>query len=95
MKYPYIDGRKCYRPMTEIKDDIDVAILALPASKVMGALKPVENVKCAIIVSAGFKEVGDSGQQLEGENFDDVNTRLTEKKSLSLQMSNISPAYGL
>jgi len=53
--------------MTEIKDDIDVAILALPASKVIGALKPVENVKGAIIVSAGFKEVGDAGRRLEEE----------------------------
>jgi acyl-CoA synthetase (NDP forming) len=51
--------------MTEIKDDIDVAILALPASKVLGVLKPVENVKGAIIISAGFKEVGDSGRRLE------------------------------
>jgi len=51
--------------MAEIKDDIDVAILALPASKVLGVLKPVENVKGAIIVSAGFKEVGDSGRRLE------------------------------
>ncbi|KAF5413536.1 MAG: Acetate--CoA ligase [ADP-forming] I [Candidatus Methanophagaceae archaeon] len=66
-KYPSIDGRKCYRTLAEIKDDIDVAILALPASKVVGALKPVENVKGAIIVSAGFKEVGDAGRRLEEE----------------------------
>ena len=64
-KYPSIDGCKCYSSMAEIKDDIDVAILALPASKVLGALKPVENVKGAIIISAGFKEVGDSGRRLE------------------------------
>ncbi len=64
-KYPSIDGRKCYSSMAEIKDDIDVAILALPASKVLEVLKPVENVKGAIIISAGFKEVGDSGRRLE------------------------------
>jgi predicted CopG family antitoxin len=34
-------------------------------------------------------------QRLEGESFDDVITRLTEKKSFSLKMSNISPVYGL
>ena len=34
-------------------------------------------------------------ERLEGESFDDVITRLTEKKSFSLKMSNISPAYGL
>ena len=64
-KYPSIDGRKCYSSMAEIKDDIDVAILALPASKVLEVLKPVENVKGAIIISAGFKEIGDSGRRLE------------------------------
>ncbi|KAF5438078.1 Acyl-CoA synthetase (NDP forming), partial [Candidatus Methanophagaceae archaeon] len=64
-KYPSIDGRKCYRTLAEIKDDIDVAILALPASKVLEVLKPVENVKGAIIVSAGFKEVGGSGRRME------------------------------
>ncbi|RCV65673.1 putative antitoxin, CopG family [Methanophagales archaeon] len=34
-------------------------------------------------------------ERLEGENFDDVITRLTEKKSISLKMSNNSPAYEL
>ena len=71
-KYTSIDGRKCYGSMVDIKDDIDVAILALPASKVLGTLKPVENVKGAIIVSAGFKEVGDSGRLLEEELKDIV-----------------------
>nr|QNO55566.1 acetate--CoA ligase [ADP-forming] I [Methanosarcinales archaeon ANME-1 ERB7] len=64
-KYPAIDGCKCYSSMAEIKDNIDVAILALPASKVLDVLKPVENVKGVIIISAGFKEVGDSGRRLE------------------------------
>jgi predicted CopG family antitoxin len=34
-------------------------------------------------------------ERLEGESFDDVITRVTEKKSFSLKMSNISTAYGL
>ena len=66
-KYSYIEGRKCYRSIAEIKDNIDVAIFALPASKVIECLKPVENVRGAIIVSAGFKEMGDAGRRLEEE----------------------------
>ncbi|RCV65674.1 Acyl-CoA synthetase (NDP forming) [Methanophagales archaeon] len=66
-KYPSIDGRKCYSSMAEIKDDIDIAILALPASKVLEVLTPVENIKGAIIISAGFKEVGGAGRRLEEE----------------------------
>jgi predicted CopG family antitoxin len=34
-------------------------------------------------------------ERLEGESFDDVISRLTEKKSFSLKKSNIYPAYGL
>jgi predicted CopG family antitoxin len=34
-------------------------------------------------------------ERREEESFDDVITRLTEKKSFSLKMSNIPPAYGL
>jgi len=66
-KYQSIDGRKCYRSIAEIKDEIDVAIFALPAPRVIECLKPVENVRGAIIVSAGFKGVGDSGRRLEEE----------------------------
>ncbi|NQE06622.1 Acetate--CoA ligase [ADP-forming] I [ANME-1 cluster archaeon GoMg1] len=66
-KYSYINGCKCYRSIAEIKDDIDVAIFALPAPRVIECLKPVENVRGAIIVSAGFKEMGDAGRRLEEE----------------------------
>ena len=66
-KYSYINGCKCYRSIAEIKDDIDVAIFALPAPRVIECLKPIENVRGAIIVSAGFKEMGDAGRRLEEE----------------------------
>ena len=66
-KYPYIDGLKCYSSITEIKDDIDVAIFALPALKVLEILKePIENLKGAIIISSGFKEI-ENGKRLEEE----------------------------
>ena len=66
-KYSYINGCKCYRSIAEIKDNIDVAIFALPAPRVIECLKPIENVRGAIIVSAGFKEMGDAGRRLEEE----------------------------
>jgi acetyl-CoA synthetase (ADP-forming) len=66
-KYSSIDGRPCCRTIAEIKGNIDVAIFALPAPRVIECLKPVENVRGAIIVSAGFKEVGDAGRRLEEE----------------------------
>jgi acetyl-CoA synthetase (ADP-forming) len=66
-KYHAINGCTCYGSIAGIKDDIDVAIFAVPASKVIQILKSVENVRGAIIVSAGFKEMGDAGRGLEEE----------------------------
>jgi acetyl-CoA synthetase (ADP-forming) len=66
-KYPSIEGRKCYSSLTEIQDDIDVAIFALPAPTVIEILERTENVRGAIIVSAGFKETGYAGTKLEEE----------------------------
>jgi acetyl-CoA synthetase (ADP-forming) len=65
--YEYIDGSRCYRSLGEIQDDIDVAIFVLPASTVMEIMERTDNVKGAIIVSAGFKETGYAGTKLEKE----------------------------
>jgi acetyl-CoA synthetase (ADP-forming) len=65
--YEYIDGSRCYRSLSEIQDDIDVAIFVLPASTVMEIMEHTDNVKGAIIVSAGFKETGYAGTKLEEE----------------------------
>jgi acetyl-CoA synthetase (ADP-forming) len=66
-KYASIDGSKCYRSLNEIQDDIDVALFVLPAPTVIEIMERTENVKGAIIVSAGFKETGYAGTKLEEE----------------------------
>jgi len=66
-KYSAIEGLKCYSSLTEINSDIDVAIFALPAPTVIEIMERTDNVKGAIIVSAGFKETGDAGRRLETE----------------------------
>ena len=65
--YEYIDGSRCYRSLSEIQDDIDVAIFVLPAPIVIEIMERTDNVKGAIIVSAGFKETGSAGTKLEEE----------------------------
>ena len=66
-KYSHIEGYKCYHSLNEIQDDIDVAIFALPAPTVIEILERTDNVKGAIIVSAGFKEIGYAGTKREEE----------------------------
>jgi len=64
--YQEIRGLKCYPTPSEIKDKIDIAIFAVPASTVLEILKgPVENIKGAIIVSSGFREIGPEGKEME------------------------------
>jgi acyl-CoA synthetase (NDP forming) len=79
-----IDGRKCYHPIDEIKDDIDVAIFAVPASKVIQIPKAVENVRGAIIVSACFKVMGNAG------GFKEELKEIVERKGIR----NIGPNCG-
>ncbi|MBI5047706.1 MAG: CoA-binding protein [Deltaproteobacteria bacterium] len=66
-KYKSIDAVECYHSATDIKADVDVAILCIPANGVLKAMDDVikKKVKGAIIVSAGFKEAGHEGVELE------------------------------
>ncbi len=64
-----IQGIKSYKSITNIKDRIDVAVISIPAEKVLKALKDCERkkVSAAIIISAGFKEIGKAGEKRESE----------------------------
>lgn len=58
---------KAYPNISSIKDDIDLAILCVPAKKVPDSILQCvqNNVGASIIISAGFKEIGKSGWGLE------------------------------
>ncbi len=60
-------GIKCYPRVLEIPDEVDLAIVIVPASLVPQVLEEcgVKGIKGTIIISAGFKEVGGSGTELE------------------------------
>lgn len=65
-KYTSINGLKCYSSISEIENDIDIAVITVPAQRVLEALKNSDRkIKGAIIVSAGFKEMGADGKRLE------------------------------
>ena len=66
-KYKSIDAVECYQSAIDIKADVDVAILCIPASQVLGAMNDIvkKEVKGVIIVSAGFKEIGKEGAEIE------------------------------
>ena len=62
-------GLKCYRSVLEIDDKIDLAVIAIPAPSVPKVLDEcgAKGVKGAIVISAGFSEVGEEGRKLEEE----------------------------
>lgn len=62
-------GVKAYPNLAAIPDAVDLAVIATPAATVPGLVREcvAAGVKSAIIVSAGFKEIGPAGIALEQE----------------------------
>jgi len=60
-------GVKVYNSLDEIKNSVDLAIIAVSAPKVPDILKKCakKNIKAVIIISSGFKEIGEYGETLE------------------------------
>jgi acetyltransferase len=61
--------RPCFKKIADVPQDIDLAIIIIPAMAVPQALREVgeKNVPAAIIISSGFKETGERGAALETE----------------------------
>ncbi len=59
----------CYENIAAIEQEIDLAIIIIPAAAVPKALREAgaSGVKSAIIISSGFKETGAAGKALEEE----------------------------
>lgn len=62
-----VHGIHCYSAIADLPEPLDLAIIATPASTVLGIVKECieRGVKGAIIISAGFAELGESGRALE------------------------------
>ncbi len=62
-------GIKAYPSISDVPEHVDLAILVTPASSIPGLVRECVQaaVKGAIIISAGFKEVGEEGIALESE----------------------------
>jgi len=67
MKAKSVLGVRAYPSVRDIEDAVDLAILIVPALAVPAVLAECgqKKVKGAIVISAGFKEMGPTGAQLE------------------------------
>ncbi|MBN2356846.1 CoA-binding protein, partial [candidate division KSB1 bacterium] len=66
-KEPFISGLKAYKYVVDIPDMVDLAVLVFPSSVCHMALEQCgqKGIKAAIIISAGFREVGGAGIERE------------------------------
>jgi acetyl coenzyme A synthetase (ADP forming)-like protein len=60
-------GRKAYPSLSQIPENIDVAVVAIPAKGVPQIVKEAgeKKVPLVIIISSGFRETGEAGREIE------------------------------
>src|SRR5512140_1818929 len=62
-------GRRVYSEIMEVPEPVDLAVLAVPAAAMADSLRGCaqRGIRAAILVSAGFREAGAEGAELESE----------------------------
>ncbi|MBN1502817.1 CoA-binding protein [Candidatus Woesearchaeota archaeon] len=60
-------GRRCHASLLDVRGNVDLAVICVPAKIVPSVIKDCakKQVKGAIIISAGFAEIGKSGEELQ------------------------------
>lgn len=68
-RYTDIKGVACYPHVKALPETVDLAIVALPASEVPRILEEcgAAGIRNALVLSAGFREIGKSGEQLQAQ----------------------------
>jgi acetyl coenzyme A synthetase (ADP forming)-like protein len=64
-----IDGLKCYPSVAEIPEEVDLVVIAIPASLVLEVMKDCQKkgVKGVVVISSGFSESGEEGRMRQRE----------------------------
>ncbi|NLX47530.1 MAG: CoA-binding protein [Euryarchaeota archaeon] len=66
-RYQEVMGLKCYPRVSDVPGPVEMAVVVVPAKFVLQVMEECgqKGVKAAIVISAGFKEVGLEGAKLE------------------------------
>src|SRR5437867_192920 len=66
-KADVVSSMKCYRRISDIPDDVDLAVIVVPRELVPGVLKECgrKGIRGIVTITAGFREVGPEGAALE------------------------------
>jgi acetyltransferase len=62
-----VQGLRCYPRLKDVRRPIDLAVIITPAATVPGVIRGCldAGVSAAVVISAGFREAGAAGQELE------------------------------
>jgi acetyltransferase len=66
-----IIGLECYPDVSQVPDPVDLAVIVLPAPTTPDVLRACgeRGIRAVIIISGGFREIGENGLQLEEECY--------------------------
>lgn len=66
-KRPSVLGIKAYPNIGAVPEEVDLAVITTPAATIPGIIRQCVDagVRAAVVISAGFKELGKEGQELE------------------------------
>ncbi|MGB5535442.1 MAG: CoA-binding protein, partial [Thiogranum sp.] len=73
-KHDKVQGHKAYPDLNSIGKPVDLAVITTPATTVAGIIEACgeHGIRAAVIISAGFREVGASGLKLEQALLDNA-----------------------
>ncbi len=76
-----VKGIKTYKSVLDIKEGVDLAVIAVPASAVLSVVRECgqKKVKSIIVISSGFAEIGPIGRKRQEELI-----KLVKEKGLNL-----------
>lgn len=62
-----VEGRKSYRTVSLVEDEVDLVVIAVPRDAVTSVMVDAgkKRVKAAVIITSGFREVDEQGAELE------------------------------
>ncbi|NMC35145.1 MAG: acetate--CoA ligase family protein [Veillonellaceae bacterium] len=62
-------GKKCYASISDVPDPVELAVIVVPVAATPATLEACgkRGIRAAVIISGGFKEVGQNGADLEQE----------------------------
>jgi len=82
-------GLKAYPDLRSIEADIDLAVVAVPATKTLEAVRDcvAKKVKCLTLVPGGFSEIGEGGKKSQNE----ILALLREHKIRAIGPNTLSP----